>query len=107
MTRDTCRHNPKDTIHRRSQRISGPFILGRKYLGAITIQHGIHNITRKIEPPIPTKKRITRQRSRGAVQKDACENGKYGKSTFPSELRDLDECPTEKSSGEPNSCDDK
>ena len=43
MTRDTCRHNPKDTIHRRSQRISGPFILGRKYLGAITIQHGIHN----------------------------------------------------------------
>lgn len=91
MREKTYRHDTKDTIASRAERIPRPPLRRRKQLRRIPVEHRIHDVAEETKRAVPPQQGIARRRRRGAVQEDARQDGTQRQRPLAPHARQLDQ----------------
>lgn len=100
-------HDAKYAIARGAEGIPGPALGRRKDLGRVAVEDGIHDVCAKAEGAVPSQQCRAVERSRGAVEEDAGEDGKDTQSALAADLGKLDQDASDESAGNAEDRDDE
>lgn len=103
----THRHDPKDAIRRRRQRVAGAAMRRDERLGRVRVQHRVHDVAREVVRAVPAEQARAVERRRAGVQERAGRRRAQRERAAPAEPLELDEDAAQQRAGHAEHRDDE